>query len=233
MKLLLWDIDGTLVLYRGVGRRAAESAFGDVFGIDDVRERTEGVHFAGSTDSRILREMGVACGVAAAVFEERRAALRARYLALLAQEVAAFPRDPVLPGVRRVLESLAAEPGARLGLLTGNYEPGARIKLERWGLHRYFPTGGFGDDHEDRRIVASVARARAAAHHGIDPPPDRVLVIGDTVHDVACARANGFRAIGVCTGRTPREDLVGAGAHRVLDDLSSDDALRSLLDAAG
>lgn len=220
MKLYLWDIDGTLVAYRGAGRRAAEEAFADVFSVHDVAARTRGVHFAGATDGRILREMAAACGIDRPRFDARLQALRASYLKLLQIEVERFAHDPVLPAVRSVLASLHDDANSRLALLTGNYEPGARIKLERAGLNHYFSTGGFGDDHEERRIVASAARARSCAHHGVDVAPCDVIVVGDTIHDVDCARANGFYCIAVCTGSADAATLQKAGADLVLRDLT-------------
>jgi phosphoglycolate phosphatase len=229
VKLILFDVDGTLVHYRGVGRRAAVRAFRDVFGIPDADALLGRVPMAGSTDPRILREMAVACSIPEPVFEARRDPLRRAYLGELRDEIRAFEGDPVLPGVRALLDALAGRADARLGLLTGNFEPGAHLKLEPHGLDRYFPAGGFGDDSEDRRVVAAVARARCAAHHGFDPPPERVIVVGDTVHDVDCARANGFRAIGVCTGYCDRDTLRAAGADDVLADLSGPRAIAGIV----
>lgn len=219
IKLVLWDIDGTLVLYRGAGRRAAESAFADIFAIRDVAGMTRGVDFAGATDGRILREMAGACGIEMQQYLAQHGALRDTYFRRLAEELALFPDDPVLPGVRETLELLRSDPHTKLGLLTGNYQSGARMKLESAALFHYFQVGGFGDDHEDRRIVASVARARSSEYHKIDVDPGSVVVVGDTIHDVDCARANGFRSIAVCTGRFDRATLENAGAHHVLTDL--------------
>jgi phosphoglycolate phosphatase-like HAD superfamily hydrolase len=224
-KLYLWDIDGTLVYFRGAGRRAAIRAFERIFGIGDADARTRGVVLAGSTDARIMRELAVACGVETQQYERERGRVREIYLEHLAGEVARFQGDPVLPGVRGILASLAARDDARLGLLTGNYESGARMKLEPTGLNPFFATGGFGDDHEDRRIVASVAHARTSQFHGVEARPEHVYVVGDTVHDVDCAKANGFTAVAVCTGMNKREELVAAGADFVLDDLNVNDVL--------
>lgn len=219
VRLVLWDIDGTLVYFRGAGRRAAEEAFRTIFGIADVAARTREVPLAGSTDSRIMRSLAAACGIPEADYAARREEVRVLYLARLRVEIADFAGDPVLPGVRPLLAALAARPDVRQGLLTGNYEPGARIKLEPVGLNAYFPTGGFGDDHEDRRVVAAVARARMEAHHDLGVRPEDVLVVGDTVHDVDCAKAHGFTAVAVCTGHYDRATLAAAGADHVLDDL--------------
>lgn len=220
MKLYLWDIDGTLVLYRGAGRRAAEQSFQSVFKINDVAERTRGVDFAGATDGRIMREMANTCNINNEQFDANLVELKSTYLRMLRTEISQFDDDPTLPGVLDLLHRQASTPNIRLGLLTGNYENGARIKLGPIGLNRYFSVGGFGDDHEERRIVAKVARDRSCEFHKIELPPSDVIVVGDTIHDVDCARANGFRSIAVCTGRFDAQTLTNAGADLVIEDLT-------------
>jgi len=230
VKLVLWDIDGTLLLLRGVGRRSAVSAVAEVLEAEHVDERTQSVDFAGSTDGKIFRAMAAACGIVGDAYESKLPALRARYLERLAGEVAAFRDDPVLPAVPSVLARMAQHAEVRLGLLTGNYEPGARIKLTPFGLMEYFRVGGFGDDSEDRREVAAAAFGRSIAHHGIEFRRTDVIVVGDTEHDIDCALAHGFRAVGVCTGRRTRDRLASAGAHLVLENLTERDALERILE---
>jgi phosphoglycolate phosphatase len=160
----------------------------------------------------------------------QQAAFEQAYLAALQAEMARpDPRRRVLPGVRPLLERLAHRGNVHLGLLTGNVEAGARAKLAPFGLNAYFPTGGFGSDHGDRREVARHAAARVARHAGREVPPDRVVVIGDTENDVDCARANGFRAVAVLTGWCSREALASAGPDALLEDLADLEAsLRAL-----
>jgi phosphoglycolate phosphatase-like HAD superfamily hydrolase len=220
-RLFLFDIDGTLVFFRGAGRRAANAAFAEVFELPDPSGLTRDVALAGSTDSRIMRELAAACGLDESQYHARRPIVQRAYLARLRDEVAAFRGDPVLPGVRPCLEDLDKRPDCRIALLTGNYAEGARIKLAPTGLDGYFPTGGFGDDHEDRRVVAAVAYDRACQHHGVKIRPSDVFVVGDTPHDVDCAKANGFRAVAVCTGQYSRGDLAAAGAEFILDTLQA------------
>jgi len=220
-RLFLFDIDGTLVYFRGAGRRAALTAFREIFQIPDPESLTRGVHLAGSTDSKIMRELAEACGVPAGQYDLRQEDVRARYLHYLNDEIAAFDADPILPGVLPLLTRLNERPDCHLALLTGNYETGARIKLEPTGLNPFFPVGGYGDDHEDRRVVARVAFERACQHHRVKPSPTDVYVIGDTVHDVDCAKANGFQAVAVCTGQYSRDQLHAAGADVVLDTLDT------------
>jgi len=126
----------------------------------------------------------------------------------------------LLPGVLELLESLADRPDVTLGLLTGNWEAGARIKLSRFGLNRFFPFGAFGSDATDRDDLPPVALERAAEHTGQAFRPEEALIIGDSVHDVGCARAHGIPVLAVATGRTAAKELQRAGAVQVVTDLT-------------
>ena len=215
--LVLFDVDGTLVDTNGAGRRALHAAFEAVHGLPDVAARTAAVAFSGKTDPAIVAEMCAALAVAppeAAHFERA-------YLAALATEMARPDgRRRVLPGVGVLLETLSVHPDVHLGLLTGNVEAGARAKLAPFGLNAFFPTGGFGSDHPDRREVARHAAARVALRAGIAAEVSRVVVVGDTELDVDCARANGFRAVAVLTGWCSEEALRAAGPDVLLPDLA-------------
>jgi phosphoglycolate phosphatase-like HAD superfamily hydrolase len=217
--LVLFDVDGTLVDTRGAGRRALQAAFGAVHGLADVAARTAAVAFSGKTDPTIVAEMAAALelthdGVLGGAFERA-------YLDALAEEMARpDPGYRVLPGVRGLLDALAPRAHVHLGLLTGNVEAGARAKLQPFGLNPFFPTGGFGSDHADRREVARCAAACLARHAGCALEPERVVVVGDTELDVDCARANGYRAVAVLTGWSTREALQAAGPDVLLQDLS-------------
>ena len=134
------------------------------------------------------------------------------------------PRRHVLPGVARLLEHLASLSGIHLGLLTGNLERSARIKLEPFGLNRFFRHGGFGSDHHDREQIARIARSRVETASGVRFAPSRITVIGDTERDVLCARHNGFRAVALGTGWTDKERLEAARPDAYLPDLSDLDA---------
>ncbi|HEX7087522.1 MAG TPA: HAD family hydrolase [Vicinamibacterales bacterium] len=231
--LLLFDIDGTLILTGGAGIRAMNRAFQEVFGVPDA---LDGIEVAGRTDSSILADAMARHGVA----QEAGAtsAFRERYLACLQAEVPRTPPGPgigVLPGVSALLESLRPVQTAFLGLLTGNYADAAEVKLSHFGLWDYFRCGAFGDDHPDRNHLVPVALDRARAC-GLPPHvgTSRVVVIGDTPRDVACAHAHGARCLAVATGIHDAAALARAGADLVLDDLSDTpralDALRALLD---
>ncbi|MES1211361.1 MAG: HAD family hydrolase, partial [Acidobacteriota bacterium] len=126
----------------------------------------------------------------------------------------------LLPGVLELLESLAARPDVTLALLTGNWEAGARIKLSRFGLNRFFPFGAFGSDATDRDDLPPVALGRAERHTGRPFRPEEALIIGDSIHDVGCARAHGIPVLAVATGRTSAKELRKAGAKQVVTDLT-------------
>lgn len=200
VRAFLFDVDGTLVDSGGAGLRAMRRAFTEVVGVEDP---FRGDSFTGRTDPHIFRT--------AVERHLRRTATPAeereffdRYLRSLAREVPESPRYRVLPGIVAVLEALSARPGCLLGLCTGNLEEGARIKLARADLNRFFAFGGFGSDDPDRAALTRVAieRARVAAGGPVDP-----LVIGDSPHEVTAARRNGVRVALVATGWTPREAL--------------------------
>jgi phosphoglycolate phosphatase-like HAD superfamily hydrolase len=220
-RLLLFDVDGTLVDAAGAGRRAMARAFEATFGLDGVATRSAAVRYAGLTDPLILDAVARAVDVDPADYEARRPELVATFLDELDDEMQRDdPRRRVLPGVVELLTCLAARDDVRLGLVTGNLEGGARIKLAAFGLERFFAGGGFSSDHPSRREIARIAWQRLGAATGIAFEPADVVVVGDTEHDVDCARANGFRAVALDSGWVPREALVSARPDAILDGLT-------------
>jgi len=218
--LVLFDVDGTLIDTAGAGRRAVERAFLEVFGVDAASPRGT-VRFGGMTDPAIFLALGRALGVESGTYSERLERLHQVYLGALADEMARHdPRRRVLPGVIELLRALSARDDARMGLITGNLERGARIKLRPFGLNRFFACGGFGSDDPDRAAIARLAWNRAAAHNGEAFDRRRVVVVGDTEHDVACARANGFRSVAVASGWAPRDVLERACPDALLPNLA-------------
>jgi phosphoglycolate phosphatase len=214
--LLLFDIDGTLVLSGRAGLRALDHAFAHATGVADA---FQGISAAGRTDGYLLDEAARRAGIV--LSDEARAAIQERYFAALADEIQ-LPgegRKAVMPGVRPLLASLMERDDVVLALLTGNFRRSARIKLEYFDLWTPFRFGAFADDASDRNRLVPVAlgRAREAGHA---PEPDRVIVIGDTPLDVECAKAGGVRALGVATGSHSVEELRDAGADHALEDLS-------------
>jgi len=225
-RLLLFDVDATLVLTGGAGGRAMTAVFAEMFGIDDG---FAGIAMAGRTDPAILADALARAGLAIDAGVEDQ--FRTAYCRRLREEIAPPAAGKrTMPGVVELVAALAPRPDVFLALLTGNYEEGARIKLEHFDLWRHFRCGAFGDDASDRPALVPIARARAAALGAGEVADDRVFVIGDTPLDVACALASGVRAIGVATGGYDAGSLRAAGAHVAFDDLSDTHAV---LDALG
>lgn len=216
MTLLLFDIDGTLV-QRASGEHAAAliAAIEEVHGIDLAGARLRG-SAAGRTDGEIARMHLLAAGVSAARIDARAEAVRDACWRLYAELCPDDLAAKVVAGMPELLASLAASGAWRLSLVTGNFEPVARLKLRAAGLGRWFPAGqgGFGSDAEDRAALPGIARRRAGEAAGLEHswPRERTLVIGDTPRDIACARADGLRCVAVTTGPYDRTELLGADA---------------------
>lgn len=217
MHLLLFDIDGTLLLTHNAGREALEEALQAVLGRPCP---TDGVAFSGKTDPQIVGEVLALHGLPAA--DGLREAVLDAYMARLRPKLTP-DRVEILPGVTRLLPALAARADVCLGLLTGNMAPMAYAKLAVGGLADYFPFGAFGSDDADRYALPPIALARARAHHGQTFRGHDVVLIGDTEHDLRCGRALGARAVGVCTGRYGRADLLPHAPDLLLDDLADTD----------
>jgi len=218
--LVLWDIDGTLVLTGRAGVRALDRALADVCGRPGL---LDGVAIAGRTDRAIITDALRAVNATAAdgVFAE----VRDRYCAYLSGEVHADTPHPklVLPGVYAALDQLApleAAGSVAVGLLTGNFVRGAEIKLGYFDLWRRFRFGAFGDLHVDRRDLVPIAIAAAAEAGAGAFRPEQIVIVGDTPADVDCAHAHGAQAIAVATGTSSVEQLRATGAAAVVSDLS-------------
>lgn len=226
-RLLLFDIDGTLVLTGGAGKRAMDRAFADLFGVADA---FAGVSMAGRTDRWLVETALERHGVA--VSDTHLERFRGRYLDYLASAIGepGHGRRGVMPGVHDALDRLARRAGTHLALLTGNYAHGARIKLEHFGLWDRFAWGAFGDDHAERDHLARAAMA-AAPDRGVPlDDPGHAVVVGDTPFDIACARAAGARVVAVATGGHSLEELERHGPDLALADLSAVDRLVAFID---
>jgi phosphoglycolate phosphatase-like HAD superfamily hydrolase len=225
-KILFFDIDGTLVLTDGAGRRAMARAFQELFGGDDV---LADVPMAGRTDSVILAEAMRAAGVTPTPSLTGR--FRSHYTQVLAEELERPSHlKRVLPGIAELLPILDARPDIFLGLVTGNYAEAARLKLAHFDLWRFFAWGAFGEEAHDRDELVPIAIERARACGAPVVPASDIYVIGDTPLDVRCATAAGARSIAVATGGYEPAALSGAGADAVFGDLGDTRAFLDLLD---
>jgi phosphoglycolate phosphatase len=217
MKLVLFDIDGTILAGGGAGKRAVTRALVEVFGTAGPTDH----RFDGKTDPQIVRELMRLEGHGDPHIDERMPRLLERYLDYLHDELERPPHARLLPGIRELLDALEPRPDVVLGLLTGNLATGARAKLAAVGLDPdRFRVGAYGSDHELRGELPALAQRRARDHLGVDIPGRDVVVIGDTPNDLECGRAIGARAIGVATGHYTVEQLLAHAPAAVFADLS-------------
>ena len=211
--LLFWDIDGTLTNSGGASRRALRAALLNHFGINGL---LDDIDFAGRTDRWIVRQIFAKFRVPDT--DDNFIAYSQVYLALLPQEMKT-PGAKVFPGAAELVDAAARRSDVAQGLLTGNLRRGAEVKLTHHGLWDYFPFGAFGDDSEQRNELGPHGLRRARERHGVEFPPERVWIIGDTPHDIACARAIGARCLAVATGRHTPAELAAHHPSAVLSDL--------------
>lgn len=215
MRLVLFDIDGTLVHSGGQAKPAFAEAMLAVYGTTGAIETYD---FSGKTDGQIVVELLEGEGFERPAVVERLPELREEYLGRFSGRFDPS-RSRVLPGVRELLDRLAGRDDVTLALLTGNFERGARIKLEPLGLYGYFRFGSFGDDAIDRRALPPVALERARRHLGRAVAPDQAVIVGDSLLDVDCAQANGIDCLAVASGWTSAETLAAAGPRWVVESL--------------
>lgn len=219
-RLVLFDIDGTILTSDGAPRRAFHRALLEVYGTAGPIATHA---FDGKTDPQIARELLTQAGLPAAAVDRGLDALWATYLRELSVEFAQpTHRTTVLPGVRVLLDELERRGDeVVLGLLTGNIERGAALKLSSADIRNRFRVGAFGSDCERRDGLPPVAVERALAATGVSFSRTDIVIIGDTPSDVTCGSALGARAIGVATGRFGNDELSDAGAAVVFGDLSA------------
>lgn len=228
MKLLLWDIDGTLLDTAGAGLRALRSGWEQAFADACARREFPVLDLAGNTDLGLARALfghyGLSwCDAGCADF-------LAAYHGRLEMELSHRP-GRVLPGVPALLERLGSG-GFIQGLLTGNTAEGAAAKTRAYGLTGYFSFGAYGDDHHDRNALGPIALERAQRLTGRRYPAGQVCVIGDTPRDIACARACGAVSVAVATGRYGRAELAACAPDLLFDDLSDVEAVLDALSRA-
>lgn len=218
MKLLIFDIDGTLTHLSGATRRAFDAAFLRLFGINAVFGE---IKMHGRTDPMIFRDCYYQSGLNEN-WQTAYATFRAVYLEELPHKIAASAGARLYPGVRELLAVLGERPDdAALALGTGNMEGGGRLKIGHFDLNPYFPIGGFGDHHSVRADIMREAIRNAEAHWKRGFATEDTWVIGDTVLDIEGGKAVGARTLAVATGGAfSRDDLTAAEPDAVLDDLA-------------
>ena len=214
-RLILFDIDGTLIRTGGAGVRAFGSVFEEAFG---HKTSTERIHFAGRTDSSLVREMLVNHEMEPS--RENFEKFFSRYAHWLRHWLTQLPGG-MCTGVEAFMHHCVDRPHPPVvGLLTGNVRIGAEIKLRHFGIWERFAMGAFGDDHEDRNELAAIAWARGREQLGDTLAPGEILVVGDTPRDVACARHIGAKVVAVTTGGATRDELAATQPDWLVDDLT-------------
>lgn len=218
-RLVLFDIDGTLLLTAGAGRRAITEALSDE--VNDA-SAFAGIRFDGKTDPQIVAEMLAMAGQEEAHESERVRRLCERYVGLLALELERpTTRTTVMPGVEPLLDQLERMPGVLLGLLTGNIAQGAALKLRSAGIDpARFRVGAYGSDAAHRPALPPIAARRAERYFGRVPSGPEVVIIGDTPADIHCGSGISARAVAVATGGFSVAELAACGPHAVFEDLS-------------
>lgn len=222
MRLILFDIDGTLIDSGGAGTRSLDLSLKELFSVDNA---FEGISMAGKTDTQIIKEGLMKHGISV---NGNIDTVITAYLKYLRKEIN-NDRKHVKPGIYNLLDTLSFMKDIGSGLLSGNLESGARIKLEPFKLNEYFPTGAFGSDDEDRNNLLPVAVKRFEELFRRKIQIDNCIVVGDTPRDVECAHIYGAMCIGVATGPYSFTALKEAGADYVVQDLSSQNTLLQFL----
>lgn len=223
MYICFFDIDGTLVNTRGAGGHALAGAMASQFGID---ARHDDVPTSGRTDRAIVADLFRRHRVENNDVNWRH--FLAGYVEHLQRQLP-LRQGEVLPGIVQLLSQLAARDDVAVGLLTGNTQRGAQLKLQHFAIDHHFAFGGFGDDHLERNDVAAHAVTVAAGHLAVQPVAGRTVVIGDTPLDILCARHIGAKAVAVATGIHPRHELETAEPDILVDDLSDGNCVLELL----
>lgn len=225
-RLVLFDIDGTLLSAGGISARALSATLLEVFGTEgDVAS----YDYSGKTDPQIVRELMRGAGFAGAEIDARLPVALAQYQGRLLSWLR--PEDVVpKPGIVPLLEALALDERVTLGLLTGNLEPCARAKIAPLDANHHFPFGAYGSDHEDRYRLPAVALERGRTIAGIPFAGPDIVIVGDSIHDVLCGRSLGVRAVAVATGKTLPARLAEVAPHALLGDFTDTEAaVRAIL----
>ena len=230
MRLVLFDIDGTMLKSAGVGRASMESALNSVFGTPGSKD----YRYDGKTDKQIVREVMTEEGHDHDAIDAQMDEVMERYVGGLDERIGSGKYTVrTLPGIPELLDALEKKEDVILGLLTGNILEGAKRKLAAAGVDfARFRINAFGSDHEHRPMLPAIAQQRAKQSLGLDLSGDRIYVIGDTPADIACGRELGARAIGVATGFYSVDDLRAHEPFAVFEDLSDTEAVMEVIGRA-
>ena len=227
-RLILFDVDQTLISTRGGDRKALNDTFQELHGIADA---FEGISFGGRMDLSIMDQVYSHWGVAEG--DRCLSDFKARYFELLEQVLKDWEMGIVYPGIPELLRALDSRAEVQLGLATGNFRESAFIKLRKYGLDTFFEEGGFGGDHPDRPKVVADAIVKCQALSRKVYEREDIFVIGDSVSDVEAGRANGINSVAVATGHYDTVKLKALGPTFVFDDLSdTEKVLEALLEKA-
>lgn len=221
-RLVLFDIDGTLLTSAGLAGSIFTEILAEVVGRP---VELDGYSMAGKTDPRIVRDLLERAGLEAGEIDETIGRVLDRYIDRFGPVLAGSPRPRLFPGVRELVTRLAGNPRVVLGLLTGNIERGAALKLERFGLREFFRLGAYGSDSEDRRALVKVAVERAEVLTGRRFTGRDVVVVGDTPRDIDCGRAAGAFTVAVGTGPIPVSELAAHAPDVLFADFSDVDSV--------
>lgn len=216
-KLVLFDIDETLISSDGAGRRAIGKALANIFDCDLSKIK---VSMSGKTDPQILTEILSAGSISKEEIEDRMDEILEIYISLLQEQINASNHYKIHVGIPEILEILNGDSNTCLGLLTGNIETGARMKLNRFDLNRYFPIGAYGSDSGNRMDLPEIATNRGIEFYEMEFSADQVVIIGDSIYDVRCAKGFGAKSIAVNTGVTKKQMLEDENPDHLFEDLS-------------
>ncbi len=221
LRLVLFDIDGTLITTNGVAKKTFAEALEKLFSVPNAAREYD---FAGKTDQQIFQDIMSAAGLDEASIERAQESALNTFLDMLEQRIT-NDAVTVLPGVRELLDALSLESTVTLGLLTGNMLRGARIKLTPPGLMQYFSFGAFGSDAPQRHALPSIAVERAYHRTGYLFREKEIVVIGDTPHDIECGRHLNVRTVAVATGGKSRETLAGHNPDFIFNDFTDTESV--------
>lgn len=223
-RLLLFDVDQTLLSTAGGDRLALNTAFQEMFGVEDG---FEGIDFAGRMDLSIVGDAFNKWSISNSSKSGTMARFKQSYVSYLESVLDGWTKGREYPGVRTLLDLLSQREDIHLGLTTGNFREAAFVKLRKYGLDHYFSEGGFGGDSTERSEIVALGIERCQAQCGITFPKDRICVIGDSPRDVQAGRANGIKTVAVATGFSSEGELRRHGPTHVFSDLSDTNAFIS------